>query len=248
MTRGGSTRRGIPGRSGRSATWLVVAVLLAGSVGEGGARVQTAATQAEMTPARALQLLQEGNARFLAGTTLRRDLLAEVRDTRGGQYPFAAVLGCIDSRVPPELVFDAGIGDLFVARIAGNTVDEELLGSLEFATKVAGARLIVVLGHTQCGAVKGACDGVQLGALTRTLALLEPAVAAARETVRGKHDSSNAEFVAAATEANVRLGARAMVERSAILSQLVREGRLRVVPAIYEIETGRVRFLTDGTP
>lgn len=224
--------------------WIAVGgVLVAGASAAVAATVQTASSQAAMTPDDALRLLQAGNDRFVAGTTLRRDLVDQVRETRVGQYPFAAVLGCIDSRVPPELIFDAGIGDLFAARIAGNVADEELLGSLEFATKVAGARLIVVLGHTQCGAVLGACDGVEMGSLTRTLALLDPALAAARAEVSGKHDSSNPAFVAHVTEANVRLGARSLVERSPILAELVRDGRLRVVPALYDVETGRVEFL-----
>jgi carbonic anhydrase len=221
---------------------LTACLAPAGAQAAAGA-AQSAESQAAMTPDQALRLLQEGNARFVAGTTLRRDLLAQVRETRAGQYPFAAVLGCIDSRVAPELVFDTGIGDLFVARIAGNAVDDELLGSLEFATQVAGARLIVVLGHTRCGAVIGACDGVRMGSLTRTLALLEPALAAAREAVPGKHDSSNPAFVAHVTEANVRLGARALVERSPILAERVREGRLRIVSAIYDVDSGRVEFL-----
>mgnify|MGYP005849222719 CR=1 FL=1 len=227
-------RRGFP------MAFLMAASLALASPATG---VQTAETQAAMTPDAALRLLQEGNARFVAGTTLRRDLREEVRRTGAGQHPFAAVLGCIDSRVAPELVFDTGVGDIFAARIAGNAVDEELLGSLEFATKLAGARLIVVLGHTRCGAVMGACDGVEMGSLTRTLALLEPAVAAARAEVPGKHDSSNPAFVAHVTEANVRLGARALVERSPILAELVREGRLRVVPAVYDVDTGKVEFL-----
>jgi len=230
-------------QSGASLAVLTACLVLVGTGMGVAATAQNAASQAAMTPDQALRLLQEGNARFVAGTTLRRDLLAQVRETSAGQYPFAAVLGCIDSRVAPELVFDTGLGDLFVARIAGNAVDDELLGSLEFATKVAGARLIVVLGHTRCGAVMGACDGVEMGSLTRTLALLEPAVAAARQAISGKHDSSNSAFVAQVTEANVRLGARALVEHSPILAELVREGRLRIVPAIYDVASGRVEFL-----
>jgi carbonic anhydrase len=212
-----------------------------------GAAVQTAASQAAMTPDEALRLLQQGNARFAAGTTLRRDLVAQVRETGAGQHPFAAVLGCIDSRVSPELVFDVGVGDLFAARIAGNAVDDELLGSLEFATKVAGARLIVVLGHTRCGAVMGACDGVEMGSLTKTLALLRPAIEAAQDLPE-PHDSSNPAYVAHVTEANVRLGARALLERSPILAGLVKEGRLAVVPALYDVDTGRVEWLAEARP
>lgn len=222
---------------------MTACLIVASPVAVAVADTQSAESQAAMTPDEALGLLRDGNARFVTGTTVRRDLREQVRQTSAGQYPFAAVLGCIDSRVPPELVFDTGIGDLFVARIAGNGVDEELLGSLEFATEVAGARLIVVLGHTRCGAVMGACDGVEMGSLTRTLALLEPAIAAAREAVPGKHDSSNPAFVAHVTEANARLGASALVERSPILARLVQAGRLRVVPAIYDVDSGKVEFL-----
>lgn len=232
---------------------LVVAGILlgVGPVGPAqaaGSVTQTQALQAAMTPEEALRLLREGNARFVAGTTVRRDLLEQVQETSQGQYPFAAVLGCIDSRVAPELVFDAGVGDLFAARIAGNAVDDELLGSLEFATSVAGARLIVVLGHTRCGAVVGACDGVELGSLTKTLALLRPAVEAAKGAVPAPHDSSNPAFVAHVTEANVRLGAQALLARSPILAGLAREGRLQVVPALYDVATGKVEFFAQARP
>jgi carbonic anhydrase len=209
----------------------------------GGTSVQTRETQAAMTPDEALRLLRAGNERFASGVALQRDLSEQVRDTSAGQYPFAAVLGCIDSRVPPELVFDTGIGDVFSARIAGNALDDELLGSLEFATKAAGARLIVVLGHTRCGAVLGACDGVEMGHLTKTLKLLAPAIEASRELVPAPHDSSNAAFVQHVTEQNVRLTAKALLERSEILAGLAKEGQLRVVPAVYDVATGAVRFL-----
>ena len=203
---------------------------------------QTRETQAEISPDAALAHLRAGNERFVAGTTLRRDLAEQVRETASGQFPFAAVLSCIDSRVPPELVFDTGIGDIFVTRSAGNVLDDTLLGGLEFATKVAGARLIVVMGHTQCGAVKGACDGVQLGHLTQTLSLLAPALEASRD-VAAPHDSKNADYVAHVTEANVRLTAKAMLAQSPVLRELVEAGRLKIVPAIYDVDTGRVKFL-----
>jgi len=206
------------------------------------AATQTKESQAAMTPAEALRLLQAGNARFVADKPLHRDLAAQVKATSSGQYPFAAVLGCIDSRVPPELVFDTGIGDIFSTRTAGNVLDDEILGGLEFAAKVSGVRLIVVLGHTQCGAVKGACDAVELGHLTETLALLRPALEAS-QGVPPPHDSSNADYVAHVTEANVRLTARAIIERSPILADLVHQGKLQVVPAMYDVATGRVDFL-----
>jgi carbonic anhydrase len=148
---------------------LIAVVVAFAEVGPAAAQevvTQTKESQAAMTPAEALRLLQAGNARFVADKPLRRDLAAQVKATSNGQYPFAAVLGCIDSRVPPELVFDTGIGDIFSTRTAGNVLDDEILGGLEFAAKVSNVRLIVVLGHTQCGAVKGACDAVELGHLT----------------------------------------------------------------------------------
>lgn len=204
---------------------------------------QTRETQAAMTPAAALALLKAGNERFAAGRPLQRDELQQVRLTSAGQFPYAAILGCIDSRVPPEIVFDAGIGDVFAARIAGNVLDDDLLGSLEFATEVAGAKLIVVLGHTECGAAKGACDGVQMGHLTQTLSLLEPAVTAARRQVPPPHDGKNAAFVREVVELNAQLTAQAMTERSPILRALVEQGRLQIVPAVYDVSTGRVTFL-----
>ena len=206
------------------------------------AAVQTRETQAATTPADALVLLKEGNARFLAGTPRQRDRAHEVRSTSGGQYPFAAILGCIDSRVAPEIVFDTGIGDVFSARIAGNVLDDDLLGSLEFAAEVAGAKAIVVLGHTQCGAVKGACDGVQLGHLTEALSHMRPALAVAAR-VPGAHDSTNAEYVHRVTEANARLTAEAILARSEILRRRAEQGQLTVVAAIYDVASGRVTFL-----
>lgn len=208
----------------------------------GGAAPLTKQAQAEVTPDQALSWLKEGNSRFAAGTTLRRDLGQQVESTQAGQYPYAAILGCIDSRVAPELVFDTGLGDIFAARVAGNVVDDALLGSLEFATQVAGARAIVVLGHSGCGAVKGACDNVKLGHLTTTLSLIAPAVAAVRD-VEGPRNSSNHDFVEAVSAANVRLTARRLVDQSPILAGLVKEGRLRVAPALYDLSTGRVTFL-----
>lgn len=203
---------------------------------------QTRETQSAITPDGALALLKAGNERFAEGRPLQRDELKQVRLTSGGQFPYAAILGCIDSRVPPEVVFDAGIGDVFAARIAGNVLDDALLGSLEFATSVAGAKAIVVLGHTECGAVKGACDGVKMGHLTETLALIEPAVAAARAEVPPPHDSKNGAFVREVIDLNAELTAKAMTERSPILRDLVEQGKLKIVPAVYDVATGRVTF------
>lgn len=229
---------------------LAAALLVAAAAGatvtanpERPPQTQTKESQDALTPDAALELLRAGNARFVAGAPLQRDELQEVRLTSGGQFPFAAILGCIDSRVAPEVVFDTGIGDVFAARVAGNVLDEELLGSLEFATSVAGAKAIVVLGHTQCGAVKGACDGVQLGHLTQTLSHLAPAVAAAKEQVPAPHDARNATFVGRVTELNAEMTARAMTERSPILRGLVEQGKLKIVPAVYDVSSGRVEFL-----
>ena len=231
---------------------LVAALLLAlACAGRGGepqtaalpeVAAQTLATQSAITPARALELLKQGNARFAAGTPLHRDLLAQMRATASGQYPFASIVGCIDSRVPPELVFDQGIGDVFSARIAGNFVDDEILGSLEFASKLAGSKLIVVLGHTQCGAIKGACDGAELGNLTTTLSHLLPAVDAVKD-VPGPRSSKNAAFVEAVTDMNVRLTVQAIRKRSPVLDALAASGELAIVGAVYDVATGEVTFL-----
>lgn len=209
----------------------------------GETSTQTQASQAALTPTSALQLLEDGNARFLEGEALERDYLEQVKATAGGQYPFGVVLGCIDSRVPPEIVFDQGVGDIFSARIAGNFVNTDILGSMEFAAAVAGSRVIVVLGHSECGAVKGACDGVQMGNLTHTLANLGPALYA----VEGFEDRSaaNGQFVAAVTEANVRLTTQAILDRSSVLRQRVESGELMVVGAIHDVATGAVTWL-DG--
>lgn len=203
----------------------------------------SAQAQKAITPDEALELLREGNARFVRGKMRERDLMAQVKATASGQYPFAVVVGCIDSRVPPELVFDQGIGDIFSARIAGNFVSTDIIGSMEFATKLAGSKLIVVLGHTECGAVKGACDNAQLGNLTQTLSNLAPAVYAVTD-VPGERNSKNAAFVQRVAEENVRLNVAALSERSAVLNGLVAQGQLGIVGAMQDISTGRVRFYT----
>lgn len=203
---------------------------------------QTASSQAALSPADALQLLKAGNARFVAGEMLQRDLADQVSATAAGQYPHSIVLGCIDSRVPPELVFDQGLGDIFSPRIAGNVVTPELLGSMEFAAGVAGSRAIVVLGHTECGAVKGACDGVELGNLTSTLAHIQPAVAAV-PVAEGPRDSSNTAWVNAVAHENVAQTVQRILADSPLLKGLVDEGKLQVVGAMYDVATGKVEFL-----
>jgi carbonic anhydrase len=206
------------------------------------AMTQTAETQAALTPAEALEMLKEGNARFVSGAMLDRDYMAQVAQTAQGQFPFAVVLGCIDSRVPPEIVFDQGIGDLFAPRIAGNFENVDILGSMEFATAVAGSKVVVVLGHTSCGAVKGACDHVELGNLTGTLANIAPAVYAVRDDVPGPHTSANPTFVQAVAEENVERTVVDVLERSPVMAELVEAGDLIVVGAMHDVATGEVTF------
>ena len=199
------------------------------------------ARQTSVTPDQALQALKDGNARFTDGKMENCDLMAQVRATAAGQAPFAAVVGCIDSRVPPELVFDQQIGDLFVARIAGNFINTDILGSLEFATAVAGAKLIVVLGHTECGAIKGAVDNVQLGNLTSMLANIRLSVLKVKG-IEGSQDSKNSKLVQAVADQNVMDAAAMLTARSEVLSQLVREGKLRIASAMHDIATGRITW------
>ena len=206
------------------------------------AAIMDKAAQQALTPGLALQRLKEGNARFVSGKVVKRDLTRAVTKTASGQYPFATILGCIDSRVPPELVFDQGIGDVFSARIAGNFVDPEILGSLEFASKVSGSKLIVILGHTACGAVNGACDGVQMGNLTATLSHLRPAVDAV-QGIPGPRDSKNAAFVDAVIHMNVRLAMEALRKQSPILDEMIAKGEVGLVGGVYDVQTGVVDWL-----
>ena len=198
-------------------------------------------SQQDMTPEQALSALKEGNERFVSRKMLKRNLMHQVHETASGQYPFAVVLGCIDSRVPPELVFDQGIGDIFSPRIAGNFANTDIIGSIEFTTKLAGAKLIVVLGHTECGAVKGACDNAQLGNLTQTLSNIMPAVYAVKN-VQGERTSQNGVFVQKVADENVRLTVQALTDRSAVLNDLVVANQLKVVGAMHDVSTGRVTF------
>lgn len=178
----------------------------------------------------------------MSGKIVNCNLMEQVKETSAAQAPFAAVVGCIDSRVPPELVFDQTIGDVFCARIAGNFVNTDIIGSLEFATKVAGARAIVVLGHNDCGAIKGAVDNVKLGNLTATLANITPAVVASKTA--GERTSKNASFIQAVAETNARMAAANLTSRSQVLKGLVSAGQLRIAAAMHDLATGRVTFLT----
>jgi carbonic anhydrase len=200
-------------------------------------------TQVTMTPEKALRFLQDGHLRFLANLRANRNLRQQVVDTREGQWPFAAVLGCIDSRVPAEIVFDQGIGDIFSARIAGNCVTDEMVGSLEFSCKIAGAKLIVVMGHTSCGAIKGACDDVKLGKLTNLLAHIKPAVDAVTEPEdRATRNSKNGEFVQNVAKTNVRLMAQKLLDESPVLQELLADRAIDIVTAMYDVSNGTVDF------
>lgn len=199
--------------------------------------------QAATSPDQAIQFLVDGNDRFAKGASLHCDLLGEMKATAEKQTPFACVLACIDSRSAPEQVFDQQVGDIFVARVAGNVPTTEVLGSFEYATKVAGAKAIAVLGHSHCGAIKGAVDKAEVGDnLTTLLNEIEPAVAAT--PLEGERSSTNHHFVEAVAETNVRMAVAAMTEKSAVLKELADAGALKVVGAVYDIETGKVTFLS----
>jgi len=206
------------------------------------ATTQTKKSQAKITPRKALQMLKDGNARFVEGRMLQRDYAAQVRATGGGQFPFAAIVGCIDSRESATLTFDQGIGDVFAARVAGNFVNDDILGSLEFACAVAGAKLVVVVGHTECGAIKGACDDVILGNLTQTLANIKPAVAAVTG-YDSDRTSGNKAFVQAVADKNVALTVDRIRQRSPILRDMADTGKIGIAGAMYDVHTGKVTFM-----
>ncbi len=206
-------------------------------------KAHTRETQATMTPQKALQYLKEGNLRFQNNLKAHRNLLEQVNDTSDGQFPFATILSCIDSRVSAELVFDQGLGDIFSVRIAGNFVNEDILGSMEFASKLAGTKLIVVLGHTSCGAVKGACDDAKLGNLTAMLSKIKPAVAAVKEPKdKSLRNSSNSDFVDNVSHMNVQLTMDRIHQESHVLSEMEKNDEIMIVGAMYNINTGSVTF------
>ncbi len=200
--------------------------------------------QAAITPSMALELLKEGNKRFVNNLKVNRNLLQQANETSDGQYPFAVVLSCIDSRTSAELIFDQGLGDVFSIRIAGNIINEDILGSMEFGCKVAGSKIIVVLGHTKCGAVKGACDHVEMGNLTALLTKIRPAVDEEQFTTKNR-DSGNDEFVNNVTHINVKRTAKSIIERSPILKEMVEKGQIQIVGGLHDISTGEVRFYPE---
>ncbi len=206
-------------------------------------KAHTKETQSAISPNKAIELLKEGNARFVENKEVTRDLLAQVTATSTGQYPFATVLSCIDSRVSSEIIFDQGIGDIFSARVAGNFVNEDILGSMEFACKLAGTKVIVVLGHTACGAVKGACDDAKMGNLTALLSKIKPAVNAVKSPSEPSlRNSKNIDFVNEVAAKNVQLTIGNIRTLSPVLKEMEDSNAIQIVGAMYDINTGVVTF------
>jgi carbonic anhydrase len=204
-------------------------------------RTHSKETQSKLTPDLAIEILKEGNDRFVQNLKANRNLLQQVNETSAGQFPFATILSCIDSRTSAELIFDQGLGDVFSIRIAGNILNEDILGSMEFATKVVSTKVIVVLGHTKCGAIVGACNHVELGNLTKLLDKVQPAIAA-EKTTKENRTGSNAEFVKNVTELNVHLTIERIRKESPIIAELENSGQIKIVGGMYDVETGKVDF------
>lgn len=197
--------------------------------------------QAALTPSKAIELLKDGNKRFVNNLKINRNLLQQVNETSDGQHPFAVILSCIDSRTSAELIFDQGLGDVFSVRIAGNVLNEDILGSMEFACKVAGAKVIAVLGHSKCGAIKGACDGVELGNLSILLEKIQPAIKA-ETTVSGNRNASNSEFVEKVAALNVTLTMDQIMERSPVLKEMIDANDVAIIGGMYNVDSGIVQF------
>lgn len=204
-------------------------------------RTLTKEMQAQLTPEQAIGLLKEGNKRFVNNLKINRNLLQQVNETSDGQHPLALILSCIDSRTSAELVFDQGLGDIFSCRIAGNILNEDILGSMEFACKVAGSKVVVVLGHTKCGAIKGACDDVQLGNLTTLLKKVKPAIDAEVVTTQ-QRNASNPKFVENVAGLNVRKTLKQIPAQSQIIEQMLQDGEIALIGGMYNVETGVVDF------
>ena len=242
-----TTHRCISHPHRRSALRLLLAAPLAlagvSLIGPGAARAAalTKEQRDKLTPDQVIEMLERGNERFRTGNMQAHDYLAQKRATAGGQYPAAAILSCIDSRAPAEIILDAGIGDTFVARVAGNVANDDLIGSLEFACAAAGAKLVLVMGHTACGAVKGAIDNVELGHLTGLLGKIKPAIPAT--TFAGERTSKNDAFVDAVAATNARRTVEEIRTRSSVLAGLEKDGRIRMVASMYHLVGGRVELL-----
>ncbi len=199
------------------------------------------ACQDAVTPDMVRNSLEKGNQRFVSGRPTAKNYIKQVKATSGGQFPLASIVSCIDSRAPAEIVFDQGIGDVFNARIAGNFVNEDILGSLEFASKVAGSKLIVVLGHTSCGAIKGACDDAKLGNLTALIGKIKPVVASTAPDVK-ERSSKNYEFVEMVSAANVKATVQNIRDKSPVLKEMEDKGEIKIIGAMYDVKTGRVSW------
>lgn len=204
--------------------------------------VLTKAEQSELSPDQVLAILKKGNDEFANGNMAQRNSLERVRDAVSGQHPHSVILSCLDSRVPVEDIFQCGIGDMFVARVAGNIVNEDILGSMEYACKVSGSKVVVVLGHGYCGAVKSAIDEVELGNITGLLSRIQPAVSEAKSSFEGEATSKNSAFVDAVCDHNVRLAMNEIRENSPILKEMEAAGDIKIVGGVYNMETGRVVF------
>ncbi|MBK9257233.1 MAG: carbonic anhydrase [Saprospiraceae bacterium] len=205
-------------------------------------------TQATVNPAKALQFLKEGNQRFVNNLKINRNLLEQVNDTTEGQWPFAVILSCIDSRTSAELIFDQGLGDIFSVRIAGNILNEDILGSMEFACKVAGSKIIMVLGHSSCGAVKGAVKGVEMGNLTTLLDKIKPAVKKVNSEFGDVNDDNFTEMVEKVSHESVKITLDQIISRSPILAEMYEKGEIGMVSAYYSVETGEVEFIEERIP
>jgi carbonic anhydrase len=204
----------------------------------------TKEAQDAITPKIAMELLEQGNMRFVNNLNANRNLLQQANETSDGQHPFAVILSCIDSRTSAELIFDQGLGDIFSVRIAGNIVNEDILGSMEFACKLAGSKMIVVLGHSKCGAVKGACDHAEMGNLTALLSKIRPAVDDEVSTSENR-SSSNASFVENVAEINVKRTVKSIMERSTILNDMIQSGQIGILGGMHDLESGKVTFYPD---
>lgn len=202
---------------------------------------QTKQSQVELTPDEAIEYLKQGNERFINNIKSHRNLLAQVNETSSEQFPFAAILSCIDSRTSAELIFDQGLGDIFSIRIAGNILNDDILGSMEFACKISGSKLIVILGHTNCGAIIGACDNIKLGHITSLMDKIKPAIETETQTVSNRN-GNNSKFVKNVAVNNVNITVEGIRNRSEILSLMERENNIKIIGGLYDVETGKVNF------
>lgn len=207
-------------------------------------KTQTAETQASLTPSKALEILKEGNKRFVNNLKVNRNLLEQVNATKDGQFPFAIVLSCIDSRTSAELIFDQGLGDIFSVRIAGNVLNDDILGSMEFACKLAGSKQIVVLGHSKCGAIKGACAGAKLGNLTGLLQKVEPSIKSVGLEMK-EIERTSLEFIKAVERENVFATMDQILEQSPVLRELLENGEIGIAGGYYDVDTGEVEFIKE---